>query len=459
MHSLDDTIAATATAPGGAARGVVRLSGHDVAAVVRRVFTPADAVAWDAVHVASRFVGKVAVALAGRGSPQSLPCDLYYWPTERSYTRQPVAELHTFGSPPLLDALLRTVCGAGARLAEPGEFTLRAFLAGRIDLVQAEAVLGVIDAADSRHLGAALAQLAGGLSRPLAAVRDDLLNLLADVEAGLDFVEEDIRFLSSADLDDRLRKAIAAIADIAEQMNARSEADYELRIALVGSPNVGKSSLFNALAAGGMALVSDEAGTTRDYLTSKLDLDGITCLLIDTAGQDAEVVDGSIASAAQAFVHEQRESADLRLLCIDSTRPVNAWETEQLRSEDRGLVVLTKCDLQGSAPAPDDAILTSVATGFGLGALRSAIRIRLSAAATETSRAAVVAATAVRCRESLRVAADSLRRAAQIAAAHRGDELVAAEIRVALIELGKVVGAVYTDDLLDRIFSRFCIGK
>ena len=134
----------------------------------------------------------------------ALPTDLFLWPTSRSYTRQPLAEFHTFGSPPLLDALLQRVCAAGARLAQPGEFTLRAFLAGRIDLTQAEAVLGVVDAADRRQLDTALEQLAGGLSRPLHQLRDDLLNLLADLEAGLDFAEEDIRFVSGGELNRRL---------------------------------------------------------------------------------------------------------------------------------------------------------------------------------------------------------------------------------------------------------------
>ena len=150
-----------------------------------------------------------------------LPCDLFLWPTSRSYTREPVAELHTIGSPPLLEVISAAVCKAGARLAEPGEFTLRAFLAGRLDLTQAEAVLGVIDARGSGDLDAALVQLAGGLARPLDRLRDELLQLLAELEAGLDFVDEDIEFISPAALHERLELAVQLLNEVAQQMDSR----------------------------------------------------------------------------------------------------------------------------------------------------------------------------------------------------------------------------------------------
>ena len=174
------------------------------------------------------------------------------------------------------------------RLAQPGEFTLRAFLAGRIDLTQAEAVLGVVDAVDRRQLDVALEQLAGGLSHPLHALRDDLLNLLADLEAGLDFAEEDIRFVSSVELDRRLAGAAEKLDRLSARLSMRGEAHTAARVTLVGSPNVGKSSLFNALARQSAALVSPLPGTTRDYLAARIDAGGLTVELIDTAGRDAE---------------------------------------------------------------------------------------------------------------------------------------------------------------------------
>ncbi|HKD37021.1 MAG TPA: tRNA modification GTPase [Pirellulales bacterium] len=466
MHSIDDTIAAIATAPDGAPRGIVRISGPQTVAVVVEIFNPAEREAHSPVPIprlsdlraATRIPGTVRLLLSGRDEAQPVPCDLFLWPTARSYTRQPVAELHTFGSPPLLQALLRQICAAGARLAQPGEFTLRAFLSGRIDLVQAEAVLGVIDASDRRQLDAALAQLAGGLSRPLAALRNKLLDLLADLEAGLDFVEEDIRFINHADITDQLSEAADAVGRMMEQLSLRDRADAAARVVLVGEPNVGKSSLFNALVGDAAALVSPQPGTTRDYLSARIELDGISCLLVDTAGIETEPITDPLSIASQRSSRERSDDADLRLLCIDSSRPLDSQKRAQLDGDDRRIVVFTKCDLsQEVGLRVTSAVETSAATGQGLDELRKAIRQRLSddSAGESTS----TASTSIRCHESLRLAAESLRRARELASVRRGDELIAAEIRTALTELGKIVGAIYTDDLLDRIFSRFCIGK
>ncbi len=210
----DDTIAAIASPPGGAARGIVRVCGPSAVNCVATCFEPDNdrnsyefryCDRLDISHI--RFPTAVFGQLRLHGVHSPLPADLLLWPTSRSYARQPTAELHTLGSPPLLEAVLRQVCAAGARLARPGEFTLRAFLAGRLDLTQAEAVLGVIDAADRRELDAALAQLAGGLGGPLGQLRERLLDLLAHLEAGLDFADEAIEFSGAADLERQLAEA------------------------------------------------------------------------------------------------------------------------------------------------------------------------------------------------------------------------------------------------------------
>jgi tRNA modification GTPase len=459
LLAIDDTIAAVASAAGAAARGIVRVAGPGAIGCAERLFEAENSSTLGAVR--RPFAVPGVLRLPGFFSP--CPAVAWCWPGPRSYTRQPTVELHLPGSPPLVAATLEAVCAAGARLARPGDFTLRAFLAGRLDLTQAEAVLGVIDAADRRGLSVALRQLAGGLAGPLADLRGQLLDLLAHLEAGLDFAEEGVEFISRAELCGQLAAATEHVHRLAEQVQTRADSRALPRVVLVGRPNVGKSSLFNALA-GAAALVSPIAGTTRDALEAEIDLDGVACRLCDTAGADA-ATDG-IGGAAQRQRLNQEEAADIVLLCLEAGQTRTAWELERLAISH--VVVLTKCDLrEGEAPAEPSSPLarreprpsvvrTSAATGQGQGELRSVLR---EAMLGSQPAGEVVPATAVRARESLRQAADSLARASALAADAAGEELVAAEIRVALTGLGEVTGAVYTDDILDRIFSRFCIGK
>ncbi len=480
-----DTICAIATATGGAARGMVRISGPATVAIADRVFEPADGNALEEARCATAMPGRLHVQL--NSSPRFLPSDLFLWPTNRSYTRETLAELHTVGSRPVLEAVLDSVCRAGARLAEPGEFTLRAFLAGRLDLTQAEAVLGVIDAHRSEELDTALAQLAGGLARPLYRLREELLQLLAELEAGLDFVEEDIEFVSSAELLDRFHAASELLGHVATQMASRHIASDEMQIALIGPPNVGKSSMFNALVKqfgntnsydakqNAAALVSPRRGTTRDYLVAPISLGGMRCELVDTAGVDFHTVNDFgctqplpyVDAAAQAAAVEQRKRATIRAYCIEVTgTAANAKSQEIPESIDTDceLVVITKTDLSPQSPDYFRAkcgvpiVATSSRTGHGLDHLCGVLGDILTRSATPP-RGQVVAKTADRCRESIRLAASSLQSAIDVVRGSGGHELIAVELRTALDELGKVVGAVYTDDLLDRIFGTFCIGK
>jgi len=435
-------------------RGIVRLSGPNVVSCLQGCFAADDETSLEDIHHS--------MCLTGRFKADTLscdlPCDLYLWPTSRSYTRQPSAEIHTVGSPPLLESVISTVCGSGARLAQPGEFTMRAFLAGRLDLTQAEAVLGVIDAAGQHELRTALAQLAGGLAKPLHDLRDQLLDLLAHLEAGLDFVEEDIEFISPAEVQQKLIDAIDVVNGIIQRIRDRSDRLPERRVVLTGWPNVGKSSLLNALAGRQVAIVSDQSGTTRDYLTGTVEVAGVPIRLIDTAGIDEQHPSQSPLALAQRHSSEQSVQAHLRLFCIDSTRRLNLWEREQIGQQvESTLIVLTKCDQPSSTDFDGQAVRTSSSTGDGLEELRMRIRDRLVQSAGDD--AAVLGTTGARCAESLRLAMDSLKRALSANGNELGEELVASEIRLALDELGRVVGVVYTDDILDRIFGRFCIGK
>lgn len=516
MYRVDDTIAAISSPPGGAARGILRLSGPGV---LRSLAACCPGLG--AARLASLRRPQVIAAqfhAAGFGVP--VPCAVYLWPEKRSYTGQMVAEIHTFGSPPVLETMLRTLCAHGARLAAPGEFTLRAFLSGRIDLVQAEAVLGVIDAADQQQFRAAVEQLAGGLGNRLWRLREELIELLAHLEAGFDFADEDIAFITPAELDEKLAAAAAAVSALSRQMAGRAEAVEAVRVVLVGRPNVGKSSLFNALVEAVSALVCAVPGTTRDYLTAELHLRGLSCLLVDTAGADIEfesrfesqaqraaeepfslasgkpnggaqppppqaipvpeisaenALPGIVPSenanaenalpgiacpeiAAQWLAARQAQIADVRLLCLDATRRLDAWERAVLaRPDAQRIVVLTKTDAPRRTDYSGPAVATSSVTGAGLDQLRECLAQLVCTRSGAPGD--VVPATAVRCAESLRVAEESLQRARALAQQPAAEELVAAELRAALEALGQVVGAVCSEDVLDRIFQRFCIGK
>nr|NIP87220.1 GTP-binding protein [Planctomycetales bacterium] len=339
---------------------------------------------------------------------------------------------------------------------------------GRLDLTQAEAVWGVVQATDEAQLDVALRQLAGGLSTPLVRLRDQLLHLVAHLEAGLDFVDEEIEFIAPAELRQQLQAAAEEVSQLVAQMRGRSEVPTAPRVVLTGAANVGKSSLFNALLEKQGALVSQRAGTTRDYLTATLELDGATCQLVDTAGfaELAGEPTDAIASQSQAAAAGQLRAADVELLCRELSHGPPTPPTKPLPPgvTPPRIIVLTKRDLGPPIPAEGlnrEGLLPVVAvsshTGEGLDELRQVLRTVIQQ--TRRSDDVYVSATVTRCQEALRRAATYLEAARSAAAAGTGEEIVAAEIRQALDELGEVVGAVYTDDILDRIFSRFCIGK
>jgi tRNA modification GTPase len=392
---------------------------------------------------------------------------MYFFAGPRSYTGQDIAEIHTVGSPPLVERLVADLLAAGARAARPGEFTMRAFLAGKKDLPQAEAVQAVIEAGTDADLRAALAQLAGGVSRPLDALRDDLLNLLADVEAALDFADEDIEFVGAADALRRVGAAIDQLEAVRAQLDDRAVSGRPVRVALVGLPNAGKSSLFNALT-GGAALVSATPGTTRDYLTAPLALAGVAAELIDTAGW--QTATGTIEEQAQRLGREQSARADVIVWC-DEHGTFDAADAARLAATGAAVVkVRTKCDLASGGRKPPDCLeavdsvkqsgglrpplACSVVSPHGLDALRAA----LGDTAMSLARPAL-APSQSRCRHHVLTALERLHEARALVSAGDAPELLALALRGALDALGEMTGAVHTDDLLDRIFSRFCIGK
>ena len=435
---------ALSSAPGPGARAVVRLSGPRAFAVAGGVFAPAAA-----LELPQRGFHEGHVLLPGLHSP--LPADLYAWPGPRTYTGQDLVELHTLSCPPLLDLLIAELLRHGARAAQPGEFTLRAFLAGKLDLTQAEAVLGIIEAGGRDELKQALAQLAGGMARPLQGLRDDLLNLLAEVEAGLDFAEEDLRFVEPTELLNRLARALAQVTLLQRQLTQRAVGHRPFRVVLAGRPNAGKSSLFNALAGTDAALVSAAPGTTRDYLVHVLKCGDVTIELVDTAGW--QPANGSIEQQAQGLGREQAEQADLLLWCVEAGSAGHESESALPAPTGTPAVaeVITKCDLGGF---PLGVVATSAVTGEGLDQLRAFLAERARAHFRPG-----LAPSLSRCRHHVEALLEHLRQAHGAVLEEEPAEVLALELRVALDELSEMVGAVYTDDLLDRIFSRFCIGK
>jgi tRNA modification GTPase len=470
-------------------RGIVRISGPDVVRIVATCFDPDDAARWQSLRWPERHPGKLNVAVSQHHPPSTihhpqptlhLPADAYLWPGRRSYTGEPLAEIHTVGSPPLLEAILTDLFGAGARPAQPGEFTLRAFLNGRLDLLQAEAVLGVIDARDQQELRTALDQLGGGLSTGIGKLRAELLDLLADLEAGLDFADEHIEFVSHADLVRRVQSGRDGLTVLLDHADRRLTSSARLRVVLAGPPNAGKSTLFNALAGRSAALVSPVAGTTRDYLGADIECAGVAITLIDTAG--FETVGEGIMAHAQRLRRDQLNQADLVLWCSPADTD-HATMPFDVAVEIPVLHIVTKCDIAspksvGWTPRPSEYLLqrtdeasmlrvrqqavsvnhlpVSALTGHGLSELVSAVAARLSQPGVQSQ---MLGTTAARCRDSLLGACAALDRALEIAQHEVDQSLLAIEIRDALDALGRIVGAIYTDDLLDRIFSRFCIGK
>lgn len=434
---LEDTILAVSSAPGPGRRAIVRLTGPMSLAIIGSVFSSSER----ADDFLIPYLRPGHLRLSGVHSP--LPADFYFRRAPRTYTGQDLAELHLISSPPLVDRLVEDLLAAGARPAKPGEFTLRAFLNGKKDLPQAEAVLAVIDAGTDADLTAALAQLAGGVSRPLDRLRDDLLNLLADVEAGLDFVGEDIEFVTQEDIANRLQEGDRQLSALHRQLDDRTVNGRPIRIALVGSPNAGKSSLFNVLAGRDSALVSAEAGTTRDYLVHRTNWAGCGVELIDTAGQ-AEALN-SIEQQAQQLGKDQSQRADLLLHCVPLGEPLPA-------SAGDTIVVRTKADLVPTIRHEPRTV--SVSTGEGVNELKSFLIERVQSLARPP-----LASSQSRCRHHVEAAKSALQRAFELNERREPMELLALELRAALDQIGEMTGAIYTNDLLDRVFGRFCIGK
>ena len=451
MFATDDTIVAIATPAGHGALGVIRVSGpraldivHTIA-IRRSAFEPRRA-------TLTRIRG---AADAASGSPvDNVIVTCFRAP--HSYTGEDVVELSAHGSPIVLRTIVHAAIAAGARLARPGEFTLRAFLAGRLDLVQVEAVADLIAAATPLQARVAFDQLEGTLTRRIAALDGELFDLIARLEASLDFPDEGYHFIDADETRRRLRSVVEGITELlADGPRGRLIRDGAT-VVLAGRPNVGKSSLFNALAGADRAIVTSVPGTTRDLITEPVDVNGIALTLVDTAGaRDARDI---VEREGVARAHQARGIADLILVILDRSEPLTSDDRTLLSetSSTRRLIVANKSDLP---PAIDveDSLDVSAATGEGVDRLRCAIVRELTG---EESRRESPALTNLRHIALLEQARECLAGAVNaLTETSTPEEFLLADLHAARARFDEVVGVRTSEDVLTHIFETFCIGK
>ncbi len=444
MASLD-TIAAIATAAGVGGIGIIRVSGAQVPAMANAMVGTLPP-----PRLAMRALFRDA---AGRPIDDGL---ILYFPAPASFTGEHVLELHAHGGPVVLDLLLQRTLAAGARLARPGEFSERAFLNGKLDLVQAEAIADLIASNSAAAARAAMASLQGEFSRLLQDLSSAILSLRTYLEAAIDFPDEEVDWLADADIGGRLQALLQRCESIGAQAAQGRLLREGVSLVIAGPPNVGKSSLINRLAGEDVAIVTDVAGTTRDLLRAQIQLDGLAVQVIDTAGlrETEDVVEREgIRRARAAMTH-----ADRILLMLEAGDPSDGRVHLAGLPELPVTVVRNKIDLTGQEPAWSESqgvptIHLSAQTGAGIDLLRAHLKQAFGHGGAE----GVFSAR----RRHLQALA---RTQAHLAQAQRqwqvsAGELVAEELRLAQRQIGEITGQVTNEDLLGQIFSTFCLGK
>jgi tRNA modification GTPase len=448
-----DTIVAISTPPGRGGIGIVRLSGPQsasIAAQLVRLHHPLEhararvADVLDSFEASSECIDEAVVT---------------FFAAPNSYTADDLVEIAAHGSPVVLDLLLRRALELGARLAEPGEFTQRAFLAGKLDLTQAEAVRDLIEAQTLTQARQAASQMGGALSRRVQPIKQNLVELIALLEAGIDFAEDDVDVTPQAEIARRIAELVTPLAAL-DASFARGRVVHDgLTLAIVGRPNAGKSSLFNRLVERDRAIVTATPGTTRDLVTERIAIDGIPIELVDTAGlcdSHEEIEQLGIARSREALA-----DASLVLVVLDATQSINDEERTLLSAiQSRpAIVVLNKSDL--AAPDStftnlfDSALRTSALTGDGISTLRE----RIVTLATGGAAAEPGLLTSVRHQSAISTARTALNDAAQANSNNIPHEMILIDLYRSLWALDSLTGQTTPDDILKLIFSTFCIGK
>ncbi|MGO9318176.1 MAG: tRNA uridine-5-carboxymethylaminomethyl(34) synthesis GTPase MnmE [Terracidiphilus sp.] len=469
-ESNTDTIAAVSTPPGRGGIGIVRLSGSEAASIAAQLVRLQQPLEHGRARLADVLdaPGELAVPDSSSDAGRIDEAVITFFGAPHSYTGEDLVEIAAHGSPVVMELLLGRAVKLGARLAEPGEFTERAFLSGKLDLTQAEAVRDLIEAQTLTQVRLAASQMGGALSRRVGPVKQALVELVALLEAGIDFAEDDVELTTQAEIASRI-DALMPPLRAHEASYARGRIVHDgLTLAIVGRPNVGKSSLFNRLAERERAIVTATPGTTRDTVTERISLDGIPLELVDTAGLREGLREG-LEEAEQLGMRRSREAladAALVVIVLDATQPLNDEERRLLEAvEGRpALVAVNKSDLvwnlpEVDRPAPDcgdlPALATSALTGEGIPALRE----RILELATGGAAAEPGMLTSLRHQQAIAAALAALDDAAQANTASIPHEMILLDLYRALWALDSLTGQTTPDDILNLIFSTFCIGK
>jgi len=448
---LTDTIVAISTPPGRGGLGVVRLSGANARGIAEHMlrFTgPPEWRAWscqiaDLLDREQQIIDRVVVSFFAR---------------PRSYTAEDVVEISCHGAPVVLRHAVAMAMDAGARLAEPGEFTLRAYLNGRIDLPQAEAVRDLIESTTLYQARVAAQQAGGSVSRRIAPLKEQLLELIALLEAGIDFAEDDVSVAPAAELLRRIEPLIAGVAKLADSFAFGGLVREGLTLAIVGRPNVGKSSLFNRLLAQDRAIVTDIPGTTRDVVSETGAIHGIPVKLFDTAG--IRTGEGLVETLGIERSFQAMADADLTLVVVDLSAPLAEQDRDLIAraaEKGRGIAVGNKCDLPRQAESIAALVSVSALTGEGIDALREAVFQAVAPGRGAEIETGFI--TSLRHERLLRESLEFLEKATAAVAMNIPHEMLLLDLYAALRPIDAITGATTADDILNRIFSTFCIGK
>lgn len=451
LNAQADTICAVATPTGEGAISVIRVSGTGALACVKKIakFLPRNP------ETHRVYYGHLQPVAVTDGSADVLDEVLVtYFAQGKSFTAEEALEISCHGSPAIVSSILQQLIIAGARLAQKGEFTLRAFLNGRIDLVQAEGVLALIQSQSAISARLALRQLKGGLSREIGQIEEKLSWILSRLEANIDFSAEDIEFAPQSQITDQMTEVLASVQQLISTYQAGRILRSELRVALIGAPNVGKSSLLNVLAQQDRAIVSPIAGTTRDAIEVCVELSGQKVILVDTAG--IRVSTDEVESLGIQRTFAEVEEADVILFLYDVSSPDSRKELSKLKPTTKPLLIVgNKVDIVSDASADNQDIYVSATKNFGIENLKDKISSHMQQNLFDS--ATVLLST--RHYELLKKMENSISAGLDLQKKSLSPEFIIAELQEALTLCFELLGRRFDDEILDRVFSDFCLGK